>query len=455
MKFSAVMTLLGFLLASPAGWSADLWRLYQSALKTDPQYQAALANGAAGEEAMTQARALLLPQVNASWSKTDVRSKSEPGTLVFGGTPFPTNPSTTNSDSTSWSVSLNQQIYHHDTWLGLSIAEKQVEQARLALKAERQALAVRLAEAYFELLAAQDNLAFAQAEKASFAKQLEQIRQRFKVGLSAVTDVNEAQARFDQAVANEILAQNTLDNAREGIRQIIGEYPETLAPLKENLPLERPKPADIDAWVRMAEENNVLLLSQRLAVEIARARIQQSEAGHLPTVDLVATYSDNQTDGDNNGTAFANGGNDRRIILQVNVPIFSGGRTSSVVRQAQANFAKASQDLEKTRREVVRNTRSAYLGVTASVASIRALQQSLISSQSALEATQAGFEVGTRTMVDVLQATTNLFNAKRNLARQRYNYVLNVLRLKQAAGILTDEDVQFVNSWLSRNANGQ
>lgn len=450
-RLSAVATLCGALLTTPAAWSADLWQLYQNALNTDPQYRAAVANGAAGEEAVAQARASLLPQINASWSQSDIRSESEPGTLVFGGTPFPTNPSTTTSDSTNWSLSLSQQIYHHDSWLGLSIAEKQVEQARLSVKAERQALAVRLAEAYFELLAAQDNLEFAQAEKASFAKQLEQTRQRFKVGLSAVTDVNEAQARFDQAVANEILAQNTLDNAREGIRQIIGKYPETLVPLKDKLPLESPKPADIEAWVRMAEENNILLLSQRLAVEIARARIKQSEAGHLPTVDLIASYSNNDTDGSNNGNAFSNGGNDRRIMLQVNVPIFSGGRTSSAVRQAQADFTRATQDLEKTRREVVRNTRSAYLGVMASVASIQALKQSLISSQSALDATQAGFEVGTRTMVDVLQATTALFNAKRNLARQRYNYVLNVLRLKQAAGILTDEDIRFVNGWLGHS----
>jgi outer membrane protein len=444
--------LLSFMLAftTQGALADDLLAIYRKALVSDPQFLAAQANERAGQEAINQALSVLLPQVSASWSKSDDKTESKPGVLVFGGTPFPSTPSTTDSNTTVWSLSLQQQVYHHDSWIGLSIAEKQAEQAKLAAQAEKQALALRVAEAYFNVLAAQDGLEFATAEKESIAKQLEQTKQKFDVGLTAITDVHEAQARYDQAVANEILAQNQLDNAQESMRQIIGVYPSTLARLKTDVPLIAPAPANIADWMKVAERSNLLMRSKQLAAEIARDNIKRQEAGHLPTVDLVGSYSDRDTDGTNNSNDFFNGSTSRSISLQVQVPIYSGGRTHSGVVRAQADYERATQELEQTHRQVIRDTRSAYLGVTASIASVKALQQSLVSTESALEATKAGFDVGTRTMVDVLLATTNYFNAKRNLARKRYDYVLNVLRLKQAAGILTDDDLARVNQWLQR-----
>jgi len=439
----------------------NLLGLYREALINDPTILGAKASNLSDKEGVDQARSFLLPQISANYRINNNRSIDNPGSRTFGAITIPTG-STTDTDTNSWSVSLNQEIYHHDSWLGLSQAKKRVKQSNLSYDAQLQALIVRVAEAYFNVLSAEDGLEFSKAERESIHKQLEQTQQRFDVGLIAITDVHEAKARFDQALANEIIAKNQLDNANEALREITGKSETNLSGLKNKIPLSTPQPANITDWMRVAERSNISLLSNQLNVDIARQEIKRKFSGHFPTIDLSGTYSDSSSDGNSKGphtdpitgvTTFVTspvsyGGTTRTVSLTFSVPIFSGGRTSSSVRKAQADFQKATQDLEKNHRKVIRDTRSAYLGVVASISSVNALQQSLISNQKSLEATEAGFDVGTRTMVDVLLSTSNLFNAKRNLSRSRYDYVLNVLKLKQAAGILTVDDLKLINAWL-------
>ncbi|QGX40791.1 TolC family outer membrane protein [Permianibacter aggregans] len=429
----------------------NLAEVFNAAVKNDPQFLAAQSRRDAAQENITQARATLLPQITGTVSASRTENTSS-GTQILGGVPFPSAENTTTTDAESLSLSLNQQIYHHDTWINLSQTEKRVEQAELSLKGEAQNLVTRVAQAYFDVLAAQDGVEFSSAELEAVGKQLEQTNQRFQVGLIAITDVHEAQARYDQTQANLIAAQNTLDNAWEALRQITGQYYQDISSLNPKFPMSKPDPASADDWIRVAGENNLTLQSQRLAVDIARQEIKRNFAGHLPTLDLSASYTDSSSDGDNEtatGTSqFDNQGENYRVGVTLTIPIFSGLRTSSQTTQAEHNFEVSTQDLERTHRQVIRDSKSAYLGLNASVSSVRALEQAEVSAQSALEATQAGFDVGTRTIVDVLQATSNLFQAKRNLQRARYDYVLNTLRLKAAAGTITEQDIMTVNSWL-------
>ena len=441
------------LLLSAPSQAENLLDVYRAALQNDPTFLASEARANAAKEGIAIARSSLLPQISGTISSSKTNTDTGGTTIPFGSTPvIDERERETNTDRIS--LRLDQQIYHHDTWVGLSQAKKRAEQAELGFKGELQNLVVRASEAYFNVLSAQDGVQLAQSELESIGKQLEQTKQRFNVGLIAITDVHEAQARYDQAQANMISAQNTLDNANESLRQITGSYYDSISRLKTDLPLSSPEPASADDWVKVAQENNLSLLAQRLGVEVARDEVKRQRAGHYPTLDLQATYSDTDSDGDstdltnNNTSTFDNTDETKSIGLQLSVPIFSGFRTSASTDQASANYVVAAQDMEKQHRQTVRDARSAYLGLQAAISSVKALTQAEISAQSALEATQAGFEVGTRTIVDVLQATSNLYQAKRNLWRARYDYALNVLRLKAASGTLVEDDLVKVNSWL-------
>lgn len=437
---------------SAPGHAENLLDVYRAAQQNDPTFLASEARANAAQAGITIARSSLLPQISGTVSSSRTDSESS-GNQVFGALVVPSETEgETNRDSIS--LRLDQQLYHHDSWIGLSQAKKRAEQAELGYKGELQNLAVRSAEAYFNVLSAQDGVQLAQSELESIGKQLEQTKQRFNVGLIAITDVHEAQARYDQAQANMISAQNTLDNANESLRQVTGSYYGNISRLKTDLPLTSPEPASADDWVKVAQENNLSLLAQRLAVEVARDEVKRQRAGHYPTLDLFATYSDADSDGDstdltdNTTSTFDNTQESKTIGVQLSVPIFSGFRTTGATDQAAANYVESAQNMEKQHRQAVRDARSAYLGLQAAISSVKALTQAEISAQSALEATQAGFEVGTRTIVDVLQATSNLYQAKRNLWRARYDYALNVLRLKAAAGTLVEDDLVKVNSWL-------
>lgn len=464
------------LLSSTSAWADNLLEVYNIAKDNDPTFLSSEAGRKATNERVNQSMAGLLPQLSASLGYSVSSSESTSNTTgVF--TPAVATPDNPNLDpedilqssdrqsdttGTSYSISLTQEIYNHSTWLNLRQSEKQALQSNVNHEGAKQELIVRVAEAYFNVLGAIDSLEFAKAETEAVSKELAQTKQRFDVGLIAMTDVHEAQSRHDRAVANQISAQNGLDNAHEALQQITGQYHYDLLGLKTEIPLRNPQPEDIKQWVTEAENNNILIKASRIGLDIAKQSIDISQAGHLPTLNLSAEYSGGSSDTDSTSPSFINGvvtgnsvantdgdsGPDSRISLNLNIPIYSGGRTNSQVKESQALYQQAAHNLEADHRRAVRDTRSSYLGVVAAVSSVRALKQAVVSSESALEATQAGFEVGTRTIVDVLLQTQQLFSAKRDHARARYDYILNTLRLKQAAGLLTEKDLEQVNAML-------
>lgn len=445
----------------------NLLDVYRLAKDGDPTFLASEAGTRATSERVNQSMAGLLPQLSATYTLRKSGTDSTGVTTVFDNPDTPINESgSTNSenssDSTSagYTIRLSQEIYNHATWLNLRQAEKRSLQAKITHEGSKQDLIVRAAEAYFDVLAAQDSVAFSKAETEAVSKELAQTKQRFDVGLIAVTDVHEAQSRYDLAIANQIAAQNSLDNTHELLQQITGNYHYDLLGLKDDIPLKNPEPENIKDWVKESEKNNISLKAAKVGLEIAKRSISVSQAGHYPTLDLSASYSDGTGDTDREGTQFFGGladtsitnndgdQQDTSISLNINIPIYSGGQTNSVVKESQQLFQQAAHNLEAERRRAVSLTRSSYLGTVAAVSSVKALKQAVVSSEKSLEATQAGFEVGTRTIVDVLQQTQILFNSKRQYARARYDYVLNILRLKQATGLLTEDDLASVNKLL-------
>ncbi len=408
----------------------DLWQVYQLAKQNDPQILASKSQLLLNKENINQSMANLLPNLSGSISVAksfDLNNDTE-----------------TTSDSKS--LNLSQTIYEHSQWINLDISKKRALSAALVHSANEQALMLRVAEAYFNLLEAADGVFFSLAEKEASQQQLAQTKQRFEVGLINITDVHQAQANHDQNNANVITNQNTLDNAVEALREITGQYHEEVKSLNL-INLTSPSPNDIDYWLKTAKDKNIDLQRSRLEKKIAREEIKSSNAQHLPRLRASANYSER------GGSAIINDlpvpdSRNSSINITLSVPIYSGGAISSRTKQAQHSLQQATHQLEQTHRATIRNTRSAYLGILSAISSTKALQQAVISSESALKATEAGFEVGTQTIIDVLVSRTNLFDAKRSLASAKYQYILQNLRLKSAAGVLTEEDIQQVNQLL-------
>ena len=307
-----------------------------------------------------------------------------------------------------------------------------------------QDLIIRVSQAYFDVLSAEATLAFSDADVKAIARQLDQAQQRFEVGLIAITDVNEAQARYDQARADAIAAQNEVDDALESLAEITGQPIPELAGLRAGTELRRPDPENLDDWTQLALETNPGILSARYDVDIAKKEIKRQDAGDSPALDLVGSYNISRTDS-RNGTDL----NDARIGLQLNFPLYTGGGVSAATRQARFQYEAAQEVLEQQRRATQTQVRNAYRGVLASISRVKALEATEVSAKSALEATEAGFEVGTRTLVDVLNSQRELFRAERDLAISRYDYILNMLSLRQAAGTLGQTDVDKANAWLA------
>jgi outer membrane protein len=402
------------------------------AQQSDPTLRAAEAGNLAAQQGRAQSRAALLPQLNASANVTQNQRD-------INGT-------STDYDSNGYNLSLVQSLYHHDYYMQLKKADAGIAQANALYEAARQGLILRVAETYFNLLAAQDNLTTAEASKRAIAQQLRQTQQRFEVGLTAITDVHEAQAGYDAAVAAEIAARNGLDIAREALREITGQEPLAPATLQEKMPLLTPEPADIGQWVEKANTQNLSLIAAEAAARASAEELSRREAGHYPTLDLVANHSySDTTDLPVTGNEFTN----TSIGVQLSVPLYSGGLTTAQSREARALLTQAQESLEAQRRATVREVRSAFLGITAGISQVQARKQALSSAQIALDATQAGFEVGTRTAVEVLNSQQVRYGAQRDYARSRYDYLLASLRLKQAAGSLSEEDIILVNGWLN------
>lgn len=425
-------------LAAPAH-AGELIGVYERALTQDMQFQAALHARDAALEARPLARAALLPQINGTYGYQD---QTETGTEGFGTSPL----QDVDRDSTlkALTVTLDQTLFDWAAFRRYAQAGDQVLLAQAQFRNAEQSLMLRAAQAYFGALSAADNLRFARAEKAAFTRQLEQGQRRFEVGLAAITETQEAQARYDLSVAQEINAEQQSANAREALIEITGAVGSGLAPLQDEIPLRRPLPEVVDVWLKSARENNPDLVAAESQAQIARKGVSVARAGHLPTVGAQAQYQDAEAD----GARFTGELETETLGVQVKLPIFAGLATRSRVSQAQATQEQVEAQREGTRRSVERRTRDAYLAVISGVSRVKALQQAVLSSQTAVEASETGLEVGTRTALDVLNAQSALYSAQRDHARARYDYLLAVLNLKAAAGTLAAKDLQEIDALL-------
>ena len=416
--------------------ATDLLDVYRRALTHDPQYLSAGAANRAAQEQMPQARAQLLPDARVTGSldgvNQDIRSVSGGGV------------GTSRFSNKALTVNVTQPIFRKDLLVGLEQADSRIQQANAEFAFAQQDLMLRVAERYFGVLEARDLLDSRQASRDANEQQLKQSQQRFDVGLIAITDVEEAKSGFDLANANVIDAENGLDNAMEALREVTGEYLQSLNGLRADTPLITPEPNNIDTWTSTALEQNLELLAASLAADTAREEIKRQEAGHVPSLDLVAQH----------GYAVSGGRfGDSDIVtssigLSLNVPIYEGGEVLSRTREARHLHQQSLSDLERQRRITQRAARDAFRGVISGVSRVQALAQAVVSTESALEAIEAGFKVGTRTSVDVLNAQRDLFSARFDYAQARYRYIVDILRLKQAAGTLSQEDLVEVNAWL-------
>lgn len=436
-KFLLSLATIWLLSATTAVQAETLKQIYEQAKQNDPGFRAAQAQYAAEREAKSQAWASLLPQLNASASRT--KTEQTVNSSNVPALPVGDYDSTTNQ----YKLSLTQTLYRHDRIVALRQANKAVARAEATYGNAQQELILRVAQRYFEVLAAEDNLSFAHAERQAIEQQLQQTQQRFRVGLSAITDVHETQARYDQATSQEIAADNLLAITREAIRELTGAATARITPLQEKTPLLAPEPANLDEWVKAAMAHNLALLASEKAMDIAGDEINRIRAGHYPTLDLVGERSNTDVTGTN-----VTDTDETSISLQLNIPLYQGGLVSSQTREAAARHMQNKELYEQQRRTTERQTRSSYLSVIANISQVTALKQTLKSSQTALSATQTGFEVGTRTLVDVLNSQRELFRAQRDYAKSRYDYIVETLKLKQAAGSLSDEDLQKIAQWV-------
>jgi len=448
---------------------ADLLQTYQRAQQSDPLLREADATRLANREARPQAWAALLPQLDgtAGYQRTNTTNDVHREALIrdpVTNAPLvpaviSTGVSSTITDRTTWGITLRQTIFNWSKWAALDRAKAQVAQAEVTYNAAEQDLIFRVATRYFNVLAAQDTLDASVAAADALARQLEQSEKRFEVGLIAITDVQEARAERDRSAADVISAKRALATNQELLRELTDEAVGTLAAPGDDMPLKSPDPASEDRWVSSALEQNLSLISARLSAEIADANVSIARAGHLPTLDLTAsrTYTDNdnaqrsETSGDpfrNSARTTADPG--YSVGVQLNVPLFASGATQSGVRQSVYQRRAAEERLERTSRETERAARDNYLGVMSNISRVQALKQAYESSRTALQATEAGFEVGTRTTVDVLLSRRGLYTAQTQYARSKYDYILSVIELKQAAGTLSAEDVAEINTWLKQ-----
>lgn len=415
---------------SSGAQARDLMDIYQLALDNDTQLRAAAATLEAQRENKPIARSGLLPQVALSGSASRIdQDISGQGSETF--------------DATDWGVNLSQPLYRRDSWYQYKQSENVVAQAEATYETQEQGLILRVAQAYFNVLSARDTLRSAEAERRALDRQLDQAQQRYDVGLIAITDVLEVKAVRDNARAVEIRAQLDLDDANQALREIIGTEPGTLAGMMDKVKLTPPEPADVSHWEQVAVENNPGVHAAEQAAEVARKEVEVQKSGHYPSLDLVGGYNDVQS-----GSDFGRDSEGASIGLQLNLPLYTGGRVSSVTRQARYNLTAAEEQLLGERRAVERQVGEAYRGVETSISQVEALQAAKVSTASSLDATQAGYEVGTRTIVDVLLAQRSFFRAETEYAIARYGYVLNQLLLEDAAGTLDEEDVNRVNAWL-------
>jgi len=469
---------VALVLAGAAARAENLVEVYQDASRSDPLIREAEARRMAALEAKPQARGVLFPQVSVNGDTYTGNAETQGFQRQFREVVDPVTGETsvaavsvpfTNTTDTSaywnYDAQLTQTVFRWDQWQRLKQADSRVALAEANYRVAQQDLMVRVAQRYFEVLAADDTLGAAQATLEAVTRQLEQAEKRFEVGLIAITDVQEARAAHDSATAGVILAKRSLASSQEFLRELTGEAYQQLAKPADSMPLDQPQPLDEQIWVDKALDQNLNVVASRLGVDIAKSNVKIAQSGYLPTLDLYARYGDSASDAtsltrvpqefqDPNQPAQKFPAdldrNDDQIGLRLNVPIFTGGVTRSQVREQTYLHRAERERLEGAVRGAERQTRDAYLGVIAERARVQALQQAVKSNQTALEATEAGFDVGTRTTVDVLDARRRLFEAQRDYARSRYDYLVNVVRLKSASGVLVPADLADINSNLTQ-----
>ncbi len=472
MRFKLLTLALALAVVSLPGHGEDLLDAYHSARANDPVLSQADATRLATGEGVNQARALLLPQISASYglnqsSGSGTSSQSSLGTsgneyLCSGiaagtGTYACTGPLASNNSlaasghqrQRTLSATLTQTIFDFSRYADLKAAHSQASAQDELYNAASQTLYVRVATAYFGVLTSEDQLKFAKANEVAFRKQYEQSDQRFKVGLSAITDVYQAKAYYEAAKSQTITAQNTLDDAKEALTQITGTPTSDLKPLREELPMDPPAPADSKAWVQDAMKYNPTLISQKYNVETAEHNITAARAGHLPTINASLSRGKSSDWSENGGSSYSgNGRYGNTIGVTLSVPIFSGGGTQSRVRQSIYDRDAAQDSMESERRQVVRDTLNYYRSVISGISEVESGKASVDAGQKALDATRAGFSVGTKTITDVLLSIQTLTSSESSYSQARHQFILNQLLLKQTAGTIAMKDLETVNALL-------
>lgn len=433
-----VLPLLIGLCFSQYASAENLLQVYQQAKDTNPELRSAAADRDKAYAAISGSRASLLPQLGLSGS--------------YGVSHGYREADNSNTKSGDLSLSLKQSLFNFSYWKQLNIAEKTASIQDMVYQAQEQKLILDTATNYFNVLKAIDTLGYIDAQIKAIGRQLEQTKQKHRVGLVAITDVQNAQANYDQTIAQQVTAHNNLNNAIEDLRQVSGRFYASLATIDTNT-FNTEKPANISRLLQQSENTNLTLLSARLSQDLAKEQIRLAESGHMPTLNLNAStgLSKKEPYGSSGHNNTINGAN--TIGLSLDIPIFSGGATHSQVKQAQYNYVSFSEKLESTNRGVVNQVRSSYNNISAAISSINAYQQTVKSAQSSLDATQSGYEVGTRTIVDVLSATTTLYNAKQQLSDARYNYLISLLQMKNAIGTLTIDDLTYLNNMLGKSVD--
>ncbi|MGR6781278.1 TolC family outer membrane protein [Moritella viscosa] len=442
MKFNKILLACGLAFFANSASADNLQQIFEQALTKDPLYLEAQANRNAALERITEQEAANLPKISLSADlgytvTSDYRTDSSSNGNALTG---------------NVGIGLTQSLYEESNFINVSQAAKQAEQSELAVQAELQGLILRVSNAYFNVLSANDTLEFSNRNKEAVERQLEQTTQRYNVGLTDKTDVLEAQSSFDLSVAEVINAENTLANSYESLTEITGLTHTDISPLNTARFSPTAPNGQRDNWLDIANNQNLSIQIQRIAKQIAEGNVDLANSTDNISLNLVANagakYTDYGNDNNNGGAGAENTVSSGNVGIKFSMPLYTGGAVTSAEKQAVYQVTASQEQLTKASREVQTKIRTYYNNVTAALSSIKAYEQTVKSSESALEATQAGFGVGTRTIIDVLNATKSLYQSKQSLSASRYNYIISMLQLKQAAGTLNAEDISLVNAGL-------
>jgi len=440
MKLSKIALFVLAAIAATPALATDLLDVYREALGQDAVFASARSAQQAGQEKKSQGLSLLLPSVNLTANSTynDIEVQYPSASRAF------------QYSNSGFGIKLVQPLFRQQSWMAYSESELQVAISDAQYKLASHDLILRVAQSYFDVLMAQDSVHLTEAQKSAISEQLQQAKRNFEVGTATITDTYEAQARYDLVVAQEISAQSNLEIKKRSLEQLTNADSGELRHLGDELKMESPQPSDVDKWVEEAQHSNLQVAIAEVGARLADKEVSRTFGGHLPTIDLVASYSKNMANGGAfTGTGYGAADTTSKVVgIQLNMPLFQGGATQSKYREADAMREKAKHDLENARRTVAVQARQAYLGVASGIAQVKALQQALKSSESLLEASKLGQGVGVRTNLDVLNAQQQLFSTRRDLYQAEYNYLLSRLRLKAAVGTLSEEDVSSVNQAL-------